>query len=77
MQISEKQLFQMRQIRVITTPEYMVMKNYHFGDWADFQKFVKIRKSRLREFYALGIFKIKKYVQALEEKKEKTQSTLC
>lgn len=67
MQISEKQLFQMREIRVITTPEFMVMKNYHFGDWEDFQKFVKIRKSRLRELYALGMNKIKKYVQALEK----------
>lgn len=61
-----KKLFEMREKKIVTIPEYMVIYNFHFGHWQSFLDYVKIPKKRLRVLYASGMTKIKKYVKTLE-----------
>jgi hypothetical protein len=52
------ELLGFRTRRIITIPEFMVIYNFHFQDWQEFQNFVKIRKPRLRELYKSGFDKM-------------------
>lgn len=69
--MSKLELLGFRTRQIITIPEFMVMYNFHFGDWEDFQDFTKIRKQRLRELYQSGANKILKV-----KKEEKIQQSL-
>jgi len=54
-------LVQMRNLRVITTPEFMLLNAYFHGNFDQFLKGYGRNKQALRELYVSGMNKIKKH----------------
>jgi len=54
-------LIEMRNNRIITTPEYMVLYNFHFRNFQEYKNFCHISIKKLRELYKGGLNKIIKY----------------
>lgn len=51
----------MRNKKIITTAEYMVIYNFHLADFDEFCEFIKIPRKKMREHYKNGLNKMIKY----------------
>lgn len=56
-----QRLLDLREKKIITIPEFMVLNSWFFGNWETFKKGRNLKA--LRNQFAIGIAKIKKYKQ--------------